>query len=57
MFTDINVIEKHERLNKAIDKIRARYGYSSINRAIIFSGGFDGFDPKLQNELLPSSGF
>lgn len=57
MFTDINVIEKHERLNKTIDKIRARYGYSSINRAIIFSGGFDGFDPKLQNELLPSSGF
>lgn len=57
MFTDIKAIEKHESLNKAIDKIRARYGYSSINRAIIFSGGFNGFDSRIQNELLPAGSF
>lgn len=54
IFNTPQKIKKKEDLNKAIDKIRARYGYSSINRAVIMGDvGFKAFDSRLQNEIHP----
>ena len=49
----VNIIKK-ERLNEAIDKIREKYGYSSINRAVVMGdSGFKTFDARLQNQIHP----
>lgn len=47
-------LDKRERLNSAIDRIRARFGYTAINRAVIFGReGYGSFDTALQNEIHP----
>ena len=54
LFTPISKTKRKESLNNAIDKIRARYGYSSINRAVVMGdSGFKSFDARLQNEIHP----
>ena len=54
LFNPINKTERKENLNKAVDKIRAKYGYSSINRAVVMGDtGFKSFDARLHNEIHP----
>ena len=54
LFNPVNKTERKENLNKAIDKIRSIYGYSSINRAVVIGdNGFKSFDARLQNEIHP----
>lgn len=54
LFNPINKTERKENLNKTVDKIRAKYGYSSINRAVVMGDtGFKSFDARLHNEIHP----
>lgn len=47
-------LEKRERINKAVDRIRERYGYNSINRAVVAADKeFFRFDARLQNDIHP----
>lgn len=47
-------IDKRENLNKAIDALRKRYGYTCINRAVVMGdSGFKTFDARLHNEVHP----
>ena len=54
LFLSPQKLERKENLNKAIDKIRSIYGYSSINRAVVMGDdGFKTFDARLHNEIHP----
>lgn len=54
IFTPAEKIEKQERLNKSVDEIRRRYGYTSIRRGIVMTDKtFAAFDNRLQNETHP----
>ncbi|MGN1133265.1 MAG: DNA polymerase thumb domain-containing protein, partial [Oscillospiraceae bacterium] len=54
LFSSPARIIKKERLNEAVDKIREKYGYSSINRAVVMGdNGFKTFDSRLQNQIHP----
>lgn len=56
MFTSVRQLKKRESLNRAVDKLRERYGYSVINRAVVSADiGFRQFDARLQNEIHPTS--
>lgn len=53
-YTTPKILERQESLNKAIDKIRAKYGYTCINRAVVMGDdGFKSFDARLHNEVHP----
>lgn len=53
-YTSPKRIEKRESINRAVDKIRERYGYSAINRAVVAADKeFFRFDARLQNEVHP----
>ena len=48
------IIKRSESLNNAIDKLRNKYGYSCINRAVVMGDdGFKSFDARLHNEVHP----
>lgn len=48
------IIKRRESLNNAIDKLRNKYGYSCINRAVVMGDeGFKSFDARLHNEVHP----
>lgn len=48
------IIKRRENLNNAIDKLRNKYGYSCINRAVVMGDdGFKSFDARLHNEVHP----
>lgn len=53
MFTSEQDIRKRENLNRAVDKLRERYGYSIINRACAGNGSLRNFDFEFNHELLP----
>lgn len=54
LFTSALQQEKLERLNKSVDAIRSRYGYTSIQRAVVLTDKtFAAFDTKMQNEIHP----
>lgn len=56
MFTSVRQLKKREDLNRAVDKLRERYGYAVINRAVVSADrGFRQFDSRLQNEIHPTS--
>ncbi len=45
---------KQENLNKTIDRLREKYGYTCVKRAIVVSdSGFTNFSTKIQNEVHP----
>lgn len=45
---------KHDNLNKAIDKLRNKYGYTCVKRAVVMSdNGFSNFSTRIQNEIHP----
>ncbi len=53
-FTDPTKLKKRENLNRAMDKIRDKYGYSAINRAVVACDNeFFRFDAAVQNEIHP----
>ena len=53
-FSSAQRIIKREKLNTAVDKIRERYGYNSINNGRVASDHeFFRFDARLQNEIHP----
>ena len=53
-FTSPQKLKKRENINKAIDEIREKYGYTAINRAIVAGDKeFFRFDARLQNEIHP----
>lgn len=46
--------KKHENLNKTIDSLRDKYGYTCVRRAIVMSdNGFANFSTRIQNEVHP----
>lgn len=46
--------QKHENLNKTIDNLRDKYGYTCVRRAIVMSdSGFANFSTRIQNEIHP----
>lgn len=46
--------QKHENLNKTIDNLRDKYGYTCVRRAIVMSdSGFANFSTGIQNEIHP----
>ncbi len=50
--------KKQENLNKAVDNLRKKYGYTCIKRAIVISDkGFANFSTKIQNEIHPAGVF
>ena len=54
MFITPQRMKKREDLNKTIDSLRAAYGYSIINRAVVMGdSGFKTFDARLHNEIHP----
>ncbi|WP_295210773.1 DNA polymerase IV [Ruminococcus sp.] len=54
LFTSPKKLEKRERIDKAVDRIRERYGYNAINRAVVATDKeFFRFDARLQNEIHP----
>lgn len=54
-FTDIKIVQKREKINQAVDKIRDKYGYKSINRAIVSNNqDFKNFDSRLKDEIHQS---
>lgn len=53
-YTSPAITKRRENLNNAIDKLRKRYGYTCINRAVVMGDkGFRSFDARLQNEIHP----
>ncbi|MBP1573689.1 MAG: hypothetical protein J6A55_07800 [Oscillospiraceae bacterium] len=47
-------LRKTESLNKSLDAIRKRYGYTTIKHAVILTDKtFSEFDTALQNEIHP----
>lgn len=53
-FTNPLILAKRDRINTAMDKIREKYGYTSINRAIVAGDKeFFRFDTRIQNEVHP----
>ena len=54
IFENSNANKKHENLNKTIDRLRDKYGYTCVRRAIVISdSGFANFSTKIQNEVHP----
>lgn len=54
LFTSVRTLQKRESINKAVDRIREKYGYTSINRAVVAADSeFKLFDARLQNEIHP----
>lgn len=54
LYTSPKIIKRRENLNNAIDKLRKRYGYTCINRAVVMGdNGFKSFDARLHNEIHP----
>ncbi len=52
--TSADKLDKTERLNKSLDAIRQRYGFTSIKHAVILEDKtFSEFDTALQNEIHP----
>ncbi len=46
--------KKQESLNKTVDRLREKYGYTCIRRAVVVSDkGFANFSAKIQNEVHP----
>ncbi len=54
VYTSAERLEKSEQLNKSLDKIRMRYGYTSVKHGVILTDKtFSQFDTTLQNEIHP----
>lgn len=54
IFENSDTSKKHENLNKTVDRLREKYGYTCIRRAIVISDrGFANFSTKIQNEVHP----
>lgn len=54
VYTSAEKLEKSEQLNKSLDKIRMRYGYTSVKHGVILTDKtFSQFDTTLQNEIHP----
>lgn len=53
-YTSPTTVKRREDLNSTIDKLRKRFGYTCINRAVVMGDtGFKNFDSRLQNEIHP----
>lgn len=54
MFQSIEKQQRLDRLNKSVDELRARYGYTCIRRATVMADRtFSVFDTAMQNEIHP----
>ena len=54
IFENSNKSKKIENLNKTVDLLREKYGYTCVRRAIVISdSGFANFSTKIQNEIHP----
>ncbi len=54
VYTSAEKLKKSEQLNKSLDKIRMRYGYTSVKHGVILiDKTFSQFDTSMQNEIHP----
>ncbi len=54
VFENSEKSKKLDNLNKTVDRLRERYGYACVRRAILISdSGFANFSTKIQNEVHP----